>query len=175
MELMTQMSPGVRRLCVCVRAARPGLLDRACQEGGIRWLYLEHIPAQRLELGFAAPGVDEAELVTTLVASLRAVASGAARPAGTAVLAAFHVGITRVQDDGMGGVAVTRVRELLAELSRAPDSSQPGTVLAVGVSDTLFRDIGAECGFAAGWAALAPAQAWYRVYGGPGDGRERPA
>jgi hypothetical protein len=43
-------------------------------------------------------------------------------------------------------------------------SARPARLLVVGISAGLFDDIRRECGFAAGWAPLDAARAWFRVY-----------
>jgi hypothetical protein len=169
---MSRLSPGVRRLCVCVRTEQPGFLGHACRVDGSGRLYLEGLPAERLELGFAQPGIDEAVLVTDFIAALHTAADrhgevgGSGRPGAqrTPVLAAFHVGITRVEGDSLGGPAVIQALELLRDLDRATADRLTSGVLAVGVSDSLFGDIARECGFTQGWIRLATTQAWFRVY-----------
>jgi hypothetical protein len=120
-------------------------------------------------MGFASPGVDEAMLVTDLVAALHTAAAevtGAEpAPPGPAV-AAFHVGITRLVGDDLGGTAVVRARELLRNLARvASAEAMPKVPLVVGISAGLFDDIGTECGFTEGWNSLAGATAWFRNFG----------
>jgi hypothetical protein len=163
---MSDASPGVRRLCICVSAPEPGFLQVACRVRGASHLYTEHLSAEGLDLGFASPGVDEAALVTDLIAALRAVAVRQPAPAGGphgSALAMFHVGVTRVEGDRLRGTAVTRARELLGELAGAVAPS--GHALAVGVSAGLFEDIRAECGFGDGWTRLASAGAWFHGFG----------
>jgi hypothetical protein len=162
------VSPGVRRLCVCVCAPHPGLLDRACKAAGCRGLYTERFPEEGIDLGFASPGVDEAVLVPELITALSATAAEAsaccAMPCAPA-LAVFHVGITRVEGDDLRGAAVIRIRELLRELTRAASSGTvPEGVLVVGITAGLFDDIGAECDFNEGWTPLAAPPAWCRAY-----------
>jgi hypothetical protein len=161
---VSSVSPSVRRLCICVDASRPGLLDTACRIGGFGRLYTEHIDAEGLDLGFASPGVDEAVLVTDMIAALRAAAKqeGIADVATRPTLAAFHVGITRVEGDDLRGDAVTRIRELLRNLAAAV--TVPAQALVVCISAGLFDDIRGECGFSDRWEPLAPARAWFRGY-----------
>jgi hypothetical protein len=161
-------SPGVRRLCVCVRAPQPGLLDIVCRTAGFGRLYVEHVLDEGLDLGFASPGVDEATLVTDMITALHTettrwcTCSGHAAGARGPTLAAFHVGITRVEGDDLRGAAVTRIRELLRNLTRSVTSS--GEALVVGISAGLFDDIRTECGFGDGWGPLEAARSWFRVY-----------
>ena len=165
---MINVSPGVRRLCVCVGAPQPGLLDTACRIAGFGRLYTENVRAEGHDLGFASPGVDEAALVVDMIAALHAATAqwgGASGPACGPALAAFHVGITRVEGDDLRGAAVTRIRELLRNLALAVTSSgEAEEVLVVGISAGLFDDIRAECGFSDAWGPLASAGAWFRVY-----------
>ena len=156
---VNHVSPGVRRLCVCVGAPQPRLLDVACGLAGGGRLYTEH--ADGLDLGFASPGVDEAALVTELIAALRTAMTSDARPTGPA-FAVFHVGITRVEGDDLGGAAVTQVKGLLGALTR--EVAPAGAALAVGISSGLFDDIRTECGFNIGWRPMNPVGAWLRVY-----------
>jgi hypothetical protein len=162
---MTGRSPGVRRLCVGTSAQRrPGLLGDACRAGGLGGLYAEHIPAERLDLAFASPGIDEAVLVTDLLVALRSLAEGGGVVSVPAVVA-FHVGITQVEGDSLGGAAVTRIRALIRDLSVvAAASARHGGLLVAGISDGLFEDIAQECGLAPDWVPLETARAWFRVY-----------
>ena len=166
---MIELSPGVRRLCVCVGAMHPGLLDKACQSSGFGRLYTEHAAEEGVDLGFASPGVDEAILIPDLIGALHtaaAEASTTSRAPQRPAVAAFHVGITRVEGDCLRGKAVTRIRELVRYLAPTVEhgTGSPGR-LVVGISAGLFDDISSECGFGEGWVQLATADAWFRVYG----------
>jgi hypothetical protein len=169
MLAMIRLSPGVRRLCVCVAAPHPGLLDRACQVEGYGRLYTERIEAEGIDLGFASPGVDEVVLVTDVIAALR-IAAAEAKVASDLpdyrAIAAFHVGITRVEGDDLRGSAVNRVSELVRDLTpTAAPPDQSGTLLVVGISADLFDDISNESGFFGDWVQVAAARAWCRSYG----------
>jgi len=165
---VVSLSPGVRRLCICVSAPYPGLLARACRTGGVGRLYTERIPAEDADLGFAVPGVDEAVLVPDLISALRQAATEACagetgRPAP--VLVVFHVGITRVEGDDLRGGAVTRVMRLAREIATATSSGTvPAGTLVVGMTAGLFDDIGTECDFSEGWFPLRASEAWCRVF-----------
>ena len=160
---MVRLSPGVRRLCVSVSSAQPGILDRACRAWGGGGLYTEYWAAESMDLGFASPGADEAELVPSLIAALHCAAAQAALSVPT--LVAFHVGITRVEGDDMRGSAVTRIRELVCDLAPAAGSAVvPAGLLVVGITAGLFEEIGQDCGFKTGWVHLAEARAWCRAY-----------
>jgi hypothetical protein len=165
---MFNSSPGVRRLCVCVCAAYPGLLDRACRTGGFGRLYTERFATEAVDLGFAAPGVDEAVLVTDLIAALhRAATEAAAGHPGmrATVLVAFHVGITRVEGDDLRGSAVTRVVGLVRDLAPVTASGVlPADTLVVGMTVGLFNDIGSECDFCEGWVPMRATAAVCRAY-----------
>lgn len=165
---VVELSPGVRRLCVCVGAPQPGLLDAACQSGGFGRLYTEHARDEGVDLGFASPGVDEAKLVPDLIMALHTAAAAALTAPQYPALAAFHVGITRVEGDYLRGAAVIRICELLRSLApRAISRARPTGLLVVGISSGLFEDISSECGFTEGWVPLTAAGAWFRVYGHP--------
>jgi hypothetical protein len=162
---MIEASPGVRRLCMCVYAPRSGLLDAACHVGRLGAIYTEHVPDEGLDLGFATPGVDEAALVSDTIAALCTVTAGRGGSAGAArapSVAAFHVGITRVEGDNLGGAAVARVRDLLQAIT-AVAAGKPAA-LAVGISTSLFDDIRVECDFGPAWTPLAASGGWFRVF-----------
>lgn len=178
---MANSPPCVRRLCVCVGGAtHQGILDSACDSLAVAILYREYFPGDGLDLGFASPGVDEPALVSDLIDALRDAAvrtrgymgkGGDYRcpAAATPVLAAFHVGITRVQSNEIGGTAVAHVRGLLQTLTSSDPVSQADGMLVVGVSATLFDDIGVERNFGQGWMPLVGGDssridAWWRVY-----------
>jgi hypothetical protein len=162
-------SSAVRRLCVCVGAPFPGLLDRACRAGGFGRLYTErfgeavHLPVRDVELGFASPGVDEASLICDLIAALRAESAKAAEHVALTapVLAAFHVGITRVEGDGLRGSAVTRIVGLLRDLAPAAGSS---ATLIVGISASLFGDLSPDADLGGGWLPLRGAEAVFCAF-----------
>jgi hypothetical protein len=166
---MIELSPGVRRLCVCVDAPQRRLLESACRIAGFGRLYTEYLGNEGTEVGFASPGVDEAALVTDLITALRIAATEAAEADGIKecpALAAFHVGITRVEGNAVRGAAVIRALELIRELGlKATPDSLSQELLVVGISAGLFDDIGAECGFTDGWARHTRARAWIRGYG----------
>jgi hypothetical protein len=148
---------------VSVSSPHPGFLDRACRTWGGGGLYTEYWAEEGVDLGFASPGADEVELVCDLIAALRTGAVQAAPSAPT--LAAFHVGITRVEGDDIRGTAVTRIRQLLSDLAPAlAAGAVPIGVLVVGITAGLFEDIDAERGFGPGWVRLTAARAWCRAY-----------
>jgi|SRR5579862_4657665 len=167
---MARSSSGVRRLCVCVGAPSPGLLDRACQTGGFGRLYTERfmdaerLPVRAIDLGFASPGVDEAGLISDLISILRDEAAEAAAQdtgASAPVLAAFHVGITRVEGDCVRGSAVDRIIRLLHDLTLV---TAPSATLIAGMSASLFGDIRTEFDVGMGWFPLRTAEAVCRTY-----------
>jgi hypothetical protein len=124
--------------------------------------------AEAVDLGFAAPGVDEAILVPDLIGALHraAMEAVAGHPEiGAPVLMAFHVGITRVVGDDLRGSAVTRVVQLVRELaSVAASGVLPAGTLVVGMTAGLFDDIGSECDFPDGWMPIRVTQAWCRAF-----------
>lgn len=164
---MARSSPGVRRMCVGVLSPYPGLFEHACQAGG-GTLYTERLAAETLDLGFAAPGADEAVLVQDLIRALQRAAAKAAvnhPEIGGLVLAAFHVGITQVEGDQLRGRAVTRIVELIRELAPNPTSMmQPVGTLIVGITTVLFNDVRSECEFHEDWAKMPASDAWYGIY-----------
>lgn len=163
---MSLSSPGVRRLCIGVGAPYPGLLANAAKSLGSGWLYLDAIHLEGVELGFASPGVDEAALVTCMIAALRTSAAAVASAARSRpVFAVFHVGITRVEGDDLRGAAVLRVRQLLHRLAlfvAPPDASK--ALLVAGLSESLFDDLSPECGFSADWRHATQAGARFRIF-----------
>jgi hypothetical protein len=117
------------------------------------------------EMAFAPPGVDELAVVTRLITVLRRLAAsrpGVPRPA----LLAFHVGITRIEGDGLGGEAAIRTRTLLlhpavrgaAGAGAADGSGQ----LAVIISDWLYADLRAEGLPGEDWMRIPAAGGWLR-------------
>lgn len=168
---MIGRSERVRRLCVCVAAPPPGLLEAACRAWGPGRLYVERIEPGTAEIGFASPGADEVVLLQDLIPALYAAADRAPAGRGSGrlpALATFHVGITRVEGDRMGGAAVARARELLSQLAPQAAAALPSRGrLIVGISAALFEDIAAECGFVSGWRPLADGGGRFRVFGAP--------
>jgi hypothetical protein len=113
--------------------------------------------------------VDEAILISDLISALHSEAAEAAAQhpgAPGPVLAAFHVGITRVEGDAIRGSAVTRIIGLLGDLAPAttPAEKAPGAALIVGISASLYGDINAESDFSAGWLPSRTSQAVCRTY-----------
>lgn len=154
-----------------VSAPFPGLLGRACREEGLAALYTEHAAMDCLELGFAAPGVDEVAFVPDLIDVLRRTAATASvRPSERPVLVAFHVGITRVEGDYLRGSAVARIVRVIHGLSTAV-AARPlhAGGFAVGVTAGLFDDLCFECESFAGqgpqaWTPMGAAEAWCRTF-----------
>jgi hypothetical protein len=169
---MAELSPGVRRLCVCVGASQPSLLDAACRSGARGRIYTEHDRSEDVDLGFASPGVDEEKLVPDLIAALHAAAGTIAAVPRYPAVVAFHVGITRVEGDCLRGAAVIRICELLKSV--AVQAVSGAGQLVVGISAGLFEDISSGCGFDEGWRPLTAAGAWFRVYGTEGGTGHRP-
>jgi hypothetical protein len=108
--------------------------------------------------------VDEAALIDDLISALHGEA--AAHPGPQApVIAAFHVGITRVEGDSIRGSAVTRIIGLLRDLSPvAVPAAAPVASLVVGISASLYDDISMERDFSAGWLPLPASEAVCRAY-----------
>jgi hypothetical protein len=165
--------PGIRRLCVAISAEPPGLLLSARRSGSFDRLYVHYDPASGSEFGLAAPGDDEIGLITDLIELLsREVAIGRADPPVGATLrfphlalAVFHVGITRLVDDSLGGPGVARTRALSrsAVVRSAAHSlipCRPGRYLAVAISAGLFAELQDEGLPAVGWQQVGPADVW---------------
>jgi hypothetical protein len=139
--------PRVRRLCVVVAGAEPGLLAAVCRTGFPDRL-LVTAARSGVELAVAPPGVDEPGLVRDLVATLRERAADLG-PDGT-VLLGLHVGIIRVVADRFDGAGIDAVLEMAADAvraaaaDRAADGSERGPGLLVVMADGLYADLRAE-------------------------------
>jgi hypothetical protein len=99
-------------------------------------------------------------LISDLIGALRAETAQVARRA-TPVLVAFHVGITRVEGDGLRGSAVTRIVGLLRDLAPVAGSS---ATLIVGMSVGLFGEVSPDIDLGPEWRPLRGAEAVCRVY-----------
>jgi len=166
---MTEIEPGIRRLCVVLAARKAGLLASACHSGGWGRLLVQADPRGSIETGVAQPGVDEVALFTGLVADLQREILADPESAGQALLA-VDVGIVRMAGDGFGGAGLARTRALArngairaAALHRARERGAAGG-FAVVISDGLFADLRAEGIPAEGWQRVWPAAAWLRSF-----------
>lgn len=162
---MVEHEPAVRRLCIATAAGTPGLLADIQQSGGFYRLYLMSDPAEDMELAFAAPGLDEIGLITDLIAAIHrttVTTAGLRRP----VLAGFHVGITRVIGDGLGGTGADRTRALIQDPAIMAAAERAGTpaLLAVAVTSGLFEDLRAEGLAQHGWQSVPDAGAWLKLF-----------
>jgi hypothetical protein len=152
-------------------AETPGLLASIQQSEGFYRLYLMSDPAESVELAFASPGVDEMGLVTDLIAAMHreaTMAIGLSRPA----LAGFHVGITKVVGDGLGGAGADRARALIQDPAIRTASERGGVPvpLAVAVTSGLFEELRAEGLPDDGWQCVPAAGAWLKLFrAGPGE------
>jgi len=162
---LAEYEPAVRRLCIATAAGTPGLLAGILQSEGFYRLYFNSDPAGDVEFAFAAPGLDEMGLVTDLIAALHRkamMATGLSRP----VLAGFHVGITKVIGDGLGGAGADRIRALLQDPAIRTASERAGSpaLLAVAVTSGLFEDLRAEGLPDHGWQSIPAAGAWLKLF-----------
>jgi hypothetical protein len=162
---LAEHEPAVRRLCVATAAGTPGLLADIQRSEGFYRLYLMSDPAEDVELAFASPGLDEMGLVTDLIAAIHRtvmMATGLRQP----VLAGFHVGITKVIGDGLGGAGADRTRALIQDPAIKAASERAGApaLLAVALTSGLFEDLRAEGLPDHGWQSIPAAGAWLRLF-----------
>jgi hypothetical protein len=162
---LAEHEPAVRRLCIATAAGAPGLLADIQQSEGFYRLYLMSDLAEGVELAFASPGLDEMGLVTDLIAAMHrkvTITTGLRRP----VLAGFHVGITKVLGDGLGGAGADRTRALIQDPAIKTASERTGSParLAVAVTSGLFEDLRAEGLPDHGWQSIPAAGAWLKLF-----------
>lgn len=162
---LAEHEPAVRRLCIAATAGTPGLLTLIQQSGGFYRLCLMTDPAEDIELAFASPGLDEVSLVTDLISAMHrevTAVTGLRRP----VLAGFHVGITRVVGEGLGGAGADRTRALLRDPSVLTASARAGTsaLLAVAITAGLLGELRAEGLPGTGWKPIPSADAWLKLF-----------
>jgi hypothetical protein len=162
---LAEHGPAVRRLCVAMAAGTSRLLADIQRSGGFYRLYLMSDPAEDVELAFAAPGLDEMGLVTGLIAAIHRtvmMTTGLRRP----VIAGFHVGITKVIGDGLGGAGADRTHALVQDPAIRTASERTGTParLAVAVTSGLFEDLRAEGWPDHGWRSVPAAGAWLKLF-----------
>jgi hypothetical protein len=162
---LAEHEPAIRRLCIAATATgTPGLLADIKQSEGFYRLYLMS-DSEDVELAFASPGLDEMGLVTDLIAALHRkamVATGRSCP----VLAGFHVGITKIIGDGLGGAGADRTRALIQDPAIKTASERAGSPasLAVAVTSGLFEDLRAEGLPDHGWQSIPAAGAWLKLF-----------
>lgn len=162
---MAEHEPSVRRLCVAVAPGVPGLLTWIQRAEGLYRVYLMPDPAEGVEFACAAPGLDEMFLVTDLIAAMcRQVltVTGLRRP----IFAGFHVGITKVVGDGLGGAGVDRTLALIRDpaIKAASERDGPPALLAVAITAALFDELRGEGLDGDGWQSVSGANAWLRVF-----------
>lgn len=153
-------NPRVRRLCVATTARTEGLLASACRSAGVGRLCVTADLRNCTEIAFAPPGVDEFVVVTRLIAALTEEAVRPGPGAAGPLLAAFHVGITRIEGEGFGGEAAARTRGLLFDQAIRSTAVGKAGKLVVIVSDTLYRDLRTEGLSVRGWQNVPAAGAW---------------
>ena len=162
---LAEHEPAIHRLCVATDAGAPGLLACVQRTEGFYRLYLMSDPATGTEMAFASPGLDEISLVEDLIAAMRhevTAAEGLRLP----VLAGFHVGMTRLVDDGFGGAGADRVRALIADpaIRAALAQASPPALLAVAITVGLFEELRAEGQSDHGWQRIPAAGAWLKFF-----------
>jgi hypothetical protein len=162
---LVEHEPAVRRLCIAMAAGTSSLLAGIQRSGGFYRLYLMSDPADGVELALASPGLDEMGLVTDLIVAIRGkvkLATGLRRP----VLAGFHVGITKVIGDGLGGAGADRTRALVRDPAIITASERAGSPapLAVAVTSGLFEDLRTEGLPDHGWQSIPAAGAWLKLF-----------
>lgn len=162
---MAEHEPAVRRLCIATASGSPGLLTLVQQSEAFYRICLTAGPTEGVELAFASPGLDEMSLVPDLIAAMHKHAMAADCPQRPA-LAGFHVGITRIVDEGFGGSGADRTLALihdpaiLAAIARAGNSP----LFAVAVTTGLFADLHAEGLSDSGWQSIPAADAWLKLF-----------
>ncbi|HEX3714387.1 MAG TPA: hypothetical protein VHV09_16455 [Trebonia sp.] len=185
---MTGDGPAVSRLCVATAAGARGPLSSIQEGRGFYRLHLMTDPADGAEFAVASPGLDEVSLIGDLITALHEAAAlaGCAKTAAwprQPVVVGFHLGITRVTDDGFRGRGVDRALALVRDPAIAVRASArvalAGTakaepLLAAAITAAFFEDLCAAGMSAAGWQRVAPASAWLRLFDGPPP-RRRPA
>jgi hypothetical protein len=122
-------------------------------------------PAEGVEFACAAPGLDEMFLVTDLIAAMcRQVlaVTGLRRP----IIAGFHVGITKVVGDGLGGSGADRTLALIRDPAIIAASERGGSPvrLAVAITAALFEELRGEGLSGQGWQSVSAADAWLRLF-----------
>jgi hypothetical protein len=110
---VTEHEPAVRRLCVAACTGAPGLLTRMQRTGGFYRLFVMSDPEAGTEVAFAAPGLDEMSFVTELIATMRE--ETATTDDGGPLLVGFHVGMTKVVGEGLGGAGADRALALVRD------------------------------------------------------------
>ncbi len=159
---MGKPQPGVRRLCIAAVTGPTGLLTQACRSSDMGRLCVTTDARNGTEMAFAPPGIDEVAVVTDLITGLRRLTTTEPGVPCPAVMA-FHVGITRIEGDELGGAAALRTRALLLDPAiRA--LATVGWRLTVVMSAGLYADLRAEGIPRQGWRPVPVAGAWIRRY-----------
>jgi hypothetical protein len=163
---LAEHEPAVRRLCIATAAGPRGLLTEIQRSEAFYRLYLTSDPAQGVELAFASPGLDEMLLVTDLITVMHKKAAemtGLPRP----VLAGFHVGITKVVGDGLGGTGADRTLALIQDpaIKTASEHAYSPALLAVAITSGLFEELRSEGLADHGWRSVTGAGAWLKLFG----------
>jgi len=162
---LAEHEPAVRRLCIATASGAAGLLAETQRSERLYRLYLMSDPADGIELAFAAPGLDETLLVSDLIVAIQrqaAMTAGLPRP----VVAGFHVGMTRVIGDGIGGAGAERIRALVQDpaIRMASERVETPAVLAVAVTSGFFEELRAEGLSGQDWQSVPDAGAWLKLF-----------
>jgi hypothetical protein len=162
---LAEHEPAVRRLCIATASGAAGLLTGMQQSERLYRLYLMSDPADGIEIAFAAPGLDETLLVADLIVAIQrqaAMTTGLPGP----VVAGFHVGMTRVIGDGIGGAAADRTRALVQDpaIRMAYERVGSPALLAVAVTSGFFEELRAEGLPGQGWQSVPDAGAWLKLF-----------
>jgi hypothetical protein len=162
---LAEHEPAVRRLCIATASGAARLLTAIQRSERLYRLYLMSDPADGTEFAFAAPGLDETLLVSDLIVAIRrqaAMTPGLPRP----VVAGFHVGMTRVIGDGIGGTGAERIRALVQDpaIRIASERVEPPALLAVAVTSGFFEELRAEGLSGQDWRSVPDAGAWLKLF-----------
>jgi hypothetical protein len=159
---MHDKPPGIRRLCVAFGIEASGerggaerisaqqrvaeAITGVCTSLGQDRMLLNRSAADGEQIGLLPVGIDEPRVVSSLVEGLSSALAGLDAPPGggpVRLRVAFHEGVTTLADDGFGGRAVTKVRELASSPHlRAALDEHPRARLAVVLSDPVFEGVG---------------------------------
>jgi hypothetical protein len=160
---VTEHEPAVRRLCVAACTGAPGLLTRMQRAGGFYRLLVMADPDTGTEVAFAAPGLDEMAFMAELIATMR---EEAAASGDGPLLVGFHVGMTKVVGEGLGGAGADRALALVRDpaVLFAAGGGDGSVRLAVAITAGLFAEFHAEGLDGTDWQLVPPADAWLKLF-----------
>lgn len=156
-----ESGPAVSRVCVATSGAGiPGPLTVIQRSGGFYRLYLKADPVGT-ELAVASPGIDEVSLIADLIAAIREqvmTIPNRQQP----VVAAFHVGMTRLIEGNFVGKGTDRVVALSSHPAVLAACARPRPIplFAVAVTAGLFHELRAEGLPRHGWELVSAPDAW---------------